>query len=48
VGAAHEKRKPALVEWIRSDKEKFLAEVRKHFADDTPIQPRGKPARKNS
>ena len=46
--AAHEKtQNRALVEWIRSDKEKFLAEVRKHLADDTPIQPRGKPVRKN-
>jgi len=43
--AAHEKtQNQALVEWIRSDKEKFLAEVRKRLADDTPIQPRAKPA----
>ena len=46
--AAHEKtQNQALVEWIRSDKEKFLAVVRKHLADDTPIQPRGKPPGKN-
>lgn len=39
--AAHEKTKnQALVAWIRSDKEKFLAEVRKRLAEDTPIQPR--------
>ena len=46
--AAHEKtQNQALVEWIRSDKAKFLAEVRKHLADDTPIQPRRKSPRKN-
>lgn len=46
--AAHEKtQNRALVEWIRSDKEKFLTEVGKHLADGTPIQPRGKPSRKN-
>jgi len=46
--AAHEKtQNRALVEWIRSDKEKFLTEVGKHLADGTPIQPRGKPPRKN-
>ncbi len=44
--AAHEKtQNQALVEWIRSDKEKFLAEVRKSLAGGTPIQPRAKPSR---